>query len=360
MPRRGRFFRLLAVLLAIAVALLGAEVFVRHAGSYVTTVGGVTHPLTSVHFSTPAGPRLLPNVELRIHNHPTSGRSVTLRTNSLGMREAEVLPDRAPGEVRIVAMGDSITLADYLPAEEVYLKRAETELRRRLRRDVRVLNSGLGGSDLTQQVTALAERVPHLRPDIVMLGFYLNDVAPIDSPLARVQTFGWLRRRSVLADVIFRSLALRGWVKDQGAERFRWHRPEVETPRWASRREDFARLVWLARHEWGAAWIPTAWARVDRDLSQIQELSRRYGFDVVVLCFPVAFQIYAEFLDDQPQKLMEQRAAHKGWAYLDLLPLLRSQRDRRLVFDHCHPNELGNELVGRAVADLIVKRLPPG
>jgi hypothetical protein len=50
---------------------------------------------------------------------------------------------------------------------------------------------------------------------------------------------------------------------------------------------------------------------------------------------------------------MAGEAAKRGFAFHDLLPLLRRHADEDLFFDHCHPREQANELIGNEVADFL-------
>ena len=66
----------------------------------------------------------MPSAHVVIRNHYLSKKDVVMDVNSLGFRDAELPAVKAPGELRILALGDSITWADYLQAEEAYVERA--------------------------------------------------------------------------------------------------------------------------------------------------------------------------------------------------------------------------------------------
>ena len=74
---------------------------------------------------------------------------------------------------------------------------------------------------------------------------------------------------------------------------------------------------------------------------------------MAVVVFPVSFQVYASFLADEPQRRMESEARRRGFAFHDLLPLLRRHAAEDLFFDHCHPREAANALIGAEVADFL-------
>ena len=71
----------------------------------------------------------------------------------------------------------------------------------------------------------------------------------------------------------------------------------------------------------------------------------------------MAFQVYADFVEDAPQKILEKQASDLGFAFLDLLPLLRQYRTREkdIYFDWCHPTAKTNDMIGKAIAAFLLK-----
>lgn len=96
------------------------------------------------------------------------------RTNSLGMRDDEVRP-RAPGELRVLAMGDSFTFGHGVSAAEAWPE----VLAARLSSDDRpatVFNAGVPGYGIDQVLRALPERLAQTDPDLVLIGIHCSDV----------------------------------------------------------------------------------------------------------------------------------------------------------------------------------------
>ena len=93
------------------------------------------------------------------------------------------------------------------------------------------------------------------------------------------------------------------------------------------------------------------------ELKKIKALARKHDFSLVVVSFPVAYQVYAEFVADAPQRELWKICEKYDLPCLDLLPLFRSHNKENLFFDHCHPKELGNDLIGRAVAEFIQREV---
>lgn len=342
------------VALAVAGAVVGAETYLRLRATFIVARDGaiLEHDAGLLVRYTSRGKRLVPNAHVVIRNHYLSKKDVAMDINSLGFRDTEPAPQRAPGELRILALGDSITWSDYLQADEVYVERAQRYLSEALPgRRVEVVNAGVGDVGLKEEVDLLEERGLVLAPDVVAVGFYLNDSRPPWGFPAEVGNPGWLRRRSLLADRLYRAAKLQRWVRRQGEQRLAWIAAFPKL-RWEDDEAAFERLVSLAKYDWGAAWTDDAWVVLGGELDRLKELSQRHGFAVTLVAFPVSFQVYAKFLDDAPQRRMASEAAARGFAFLDLLPLLRARasQDPDLFFDQCHPREAANDMIGAELA----------
>lgn len=98
-----------------------------------------------------------------------------LTTNSLGIRNEEVPPIKAPSTFRIVVLGDSWTVGVNLAAEQTYTRRLERLLAADLpARHVEVINYGaIGGTAETGR--RLTQRVLGLDPDLVVVAYAQND-----------------------------------------------------------------------------------------------------------------------------------------------------------------------------------------
>jgi len=101
-----------------------------------------------------------------------------MSVNSLGFR-GEDFPVRKPAEeIRIVVIGDSIVVGEFVDDQETLPAQLEAQLRRNCPR-VRVVNAGLSGSSLDGQLH-VARRTMAIEPDLVVLVYSENDVAGLD------------------------------------------------------------------------------------------------------------------------------------------------------------------------------------
>lgn len=341
----------------MAVLLVGFEFYLRSLKTYITQQDSSTSFESDPRFLyeyTPSGRRLLPNTEAVINNHYLSKRDIHISTNSFGFRDQPLEPAKKPAEYRVLVLGDSITIAEYVPAEETYVEVLENALQTKFPNlEIEAINAGVGDIGTKEEIDILEENGIKLSPDIVILSFYLNDSRPSWGFPAESRHRGWLRRHSILVETIYHTLKLNSWIKEQGGDRFAWI-PASESTDWANSPQTFQKLVELAQYDWGAAWQDASWTILSEQFDRLLILSQRYNFKVAIIAFPVRFQVETSFLDRTPQDRLERISTSMNFEYLDLLPVLRDAQDKQeLFYDQCHLTTFGLKVSGEAAASFI-------
>ena len=89
-----------------------------------------------------------------------------LRTNDLGFRDAaDSIGPKAPGEYRVVVLGDSFTVAAGVPFKDTFTQRLQ-------RPGYRVLNLAVGGYNIVQSALVLEEVGLALEPDLLLVALF--------------------------------------------------------------------------------------------------------------------------------------------------------------------------------------------
>jgi len=304
-----------------------------------------------VYVQTPTGRRLRPSTTAVIEKHAISGAQVELRTNSLGYRGPEL--GEKTGR-RILFLGDSITFADYLPEEESFVRQVET-LARGKGLDWETVNAGVGSISLKTELAILLETGLSVQPDVVVLGWYLNDFQ--DSPGVEVHSPGFLARHSRLAFALSR---LGKPDPGVGVLQVPWKKWWAE---WTQddlpglvagnpERAAFYQEVGTAFYDWGGAWSPHAWEEMRPLLAEFVRVSRRAGALPVWLAFPARPQVEAAFDASLPQQRLAEVADELDVPLLDLLPLLREVDGRTeapLFYDQCHHTSEASRALAQAI-----------
>lgn len=140
------------------------------------------------------------SVEGLHHEHiPSSSAKlmgVEVKTNSLGFRSAWQPEEISKDETRVLVVGNSITLGWGVEFPKVFTEVADKALNesKKLPKPVRVINAGVGNMDTLQEEKMLESRIAKVKPALVVLHFYLDDVEPVEQGNA-----GWLVKNSYMA-----------------------------------------------------------------------------------------------------------------------------------------------------------------
>ena len=278
-------------------------------------------------------------------------------------RDGEFERRKAPGEQRVLLIGDSQIYGVGVPQDRTIPILLQTRLRQSTGKPYRVFNLGIAGATPPDYVD-IAERFADYAPDVVLVAVYPdNDVIDRESAVA------WVKRRQIyrVLDLTLNSL-LEGcpypWVRQFRAD---------HTYREAACRGEINPFL-LAR-----ASVPDndAFYRelaqtfdddpfVTQNLLRIRKIFSGVRFAVMVL--PSKYQTDAEYfpelrkvgftlpdhvINDSVQQGMRRWAAEAGIELLDLLPVLRAADARpgvslyHAIDDHF--NAAGNDAIADAL-----------
>jgi hypothetical protein len=306
---------------------------------------------------TPTGRRLRASTETTIENHFLSHRTIVLRTNSLGFRGPELGPKARP---RVLFLGDSITMAHYLPEEETFVRLVERESEA-AGAPIETVNAGVGAIGMETELAILLETGLRVDPDTVVLGFYLNDVQ--QSPGVRILPVPAFLEWSVLAryaagtvprfllrpDWDISPKEMTDWLKEIRRRAPAVHGDPLKDP------GAFNALVQENYRDWGSAWSDKVWMRLDPILAEFRRQADLHHFRLVIVAFPVEPQVKAAFVSDWPQRRLAESARRLGVPMLDLLPVLReaARGGEPLFYDVCHHTPAGSRAVAGAILEFL-------
>jgi hypothetical protein len=278
------------------------------------------------------------------------GATIEHPTNSLGFRGPEFAARKPADALRIAFVGDSFTFGEGVRFEDTFPERAAAALTRRCGTPVESLNFGVGGFNTTLERLLLERRVLGFEPDVVVLGYVLNDAEPpqfrrVASGIARLE-------RAELA---------------KGAA-------EARPPAGGVWRLRLARWVWKAlagraRTERTIAWYRAlfapdepGWVESRQALLEMAELCRRADVRFVVLCFPILVELDGDYPFAAIHAQVGRVAEDAGALFVDLLPTFRGSSAPELWVHPTdqHPNDRAHALAAeRLVEALIASGTPP-
>ncbi len=259
--------------------------------------------------------------------------------NSFGMRDREYQQPAAAGVRRIAVMGDSVTFGLGVPQEATYVRRLEGMLNRNASsgESFQLLNFGINGLSTAAELELYKIRASQFRPELVIIGYVLNDPAPplamleaVSDGMRQAHEFGELAKKSQVA----------GWIK------LTWDRATT-----AIRAANAYHPYYDPQGEY--------WQSVADSLAGFKALSEREGFDLVVAVFPMLHQF-----DDYPFDAYHQQVLRKleelQITYVDLLPAYANYNGLELRIveqDATHPNELGHRVAAEALYPMLSELL---
>lgn len=261
-----------------------------------------------------------------------------LRTNDLGFRDdAPSIPARQPGELRIVVLGDSMTVSAGVDHAGTFTTLLEKRLRA-AHPGAQVINLGVGGYNLEQYEMVLNEVGMGLKPDLVLLAIVAeNDFT--------THTHEGNRRVA---------MGLEAPPAQDGLRRLYVYRAYLDAA--FSR---VGRLFAGAPVAHASAGGPgSGWERNSAALTRIMQKAGAQGLPVAAVVLPQNHK-YERQRQDFAKVLAECRA--QGLPCLDLLERFTARgvepATLRLNAIDPHPNEKYNALVAEELAPFL-ERMP--
>jgi lysophospholipase L1-like esterase len=287
--------------------------------------------------------------------------------NSLGFRGHEIATPKPPGTFRVVVIGDSVTMGWGVGDRETYSAQLEALLGAKSPQRTDVANMGVGGYDTRQEVVLLQRNVARLEPNLVLVGFYTNDVpdalddkqasAPAGTRLAvsRPETGQVLRMN--------------------GAPTSRWSRALRSSRLTYSLGRVFNRMA--GRGEWGMSRfsmeldmlqgrdspdLDRAWHRVEDQLRNLRALAAANHFSVGIVVLPCKEQVLGQYPAARYQTKIRSIAETLDFFVIDPLPFLaerKAQADALFIpYDRNHPSATGHRIIGEVIFHDLQQREP--
>lgn len=261
-PKKRSWKRLLARLTVVLFLLLFCLLLLEIGTRVVYNAGGLHFGMEMWKYARVIK-RPSPIIAM-VHEHTPNAQAVLMgvdvRTNSRGLRDREFSLEKPAGVTRILVLGDSMTFGWGAAQDDTYPKVLERLLNEkplpRMKPRVEVLNTGVGNYNTSQEVAYLRERGLEYQPDLVILGFFLNDGEPTPRP-----TEGWLARNSA-----FYVLLASSWDN---------------TLRWAGSRQDYKDYYRELYRE-----DRPGWQECQRALRDLIDLCRERKIDLRIALIP--------------------------------------------------------------------------
>jgi len=289
--------------------------------------------------------------------------SADVEINDGGYRGKMGSPGKFNG-FRTINIGDSITFGNKIPVESTYSHQMD-ELLRETSDEYEVLNFGVGGYDILQAVSFFESRGLVYEPDLVVVGFCLNDIG-IASPnleyLDRSKEYqpGSLSRFRILRFINEKidKIRIGRWLKEK-------NRPEIFRKEYESRiasiGEDEHGLLELMRN--CSRRYPSIWYRDEHRIGRLRYsferlsgLAKREKFTVAVVIFPWLAGKAGDYPCEKPHEIIAHEARRVGFDVVEIVPdfmEIGMSNIRITGKDFIHPNGTGHRVIAEKLVEYI-------
>lgn len=270
-------------------------------------------------------------------------QSIAVDINSHGLRGPETTYEKSASTYRILNLGDSVVMGWGVRVEDTYGQQLEAILNRQGASDLHyeVINAGVPGWSLENALAYLQAEGLKYEPDLILLDVTIaNDINGRSALLAGNDPgpFRWLSDHTYFWPFLQSQVA---WAKAraQGRNRVDTIDPPTNPAKYFPLDPESDR--------WDERW---------NSILDIHRLGRENNIPVVLILFPLEFQVTDENYPTLPQEIFMDRAADADIPALDLLPAFQQAcrekpggvcqlEDRYLFADvWMHPSASGHKL----------------
>ncbi len=251
--------------------------------------------------------------------HYTYDKKVQL--NNYGFRGEEIPGNKPENEYRIIALGDSHIYGQGLADESLLTTVFQNSLNKPGReRFYRVINMGVRGYSINNELAVLKKTVLSLKPDHVILFFYINDFHEFDIE-KRYDCFkdkDWYMFD--LSDKPDKKI-IRKWKLVQVLRKSSFLMRAYDIYSKITNNNNFENRILKGTAD-NAFKVNLQFVR--DSLDELIRLSNRYKFSLTLAVLPVAAQAMTDYPNEIYQSALRQYADHKSIDFVDLLPTLRN------------------------------------
>ncbi len=296
-----------------------------------------------------------PNQQFVDHFAPRLPHRITI--NSLGFRGEPFELRKREGTIRVLCLGDSYTFGDYVHDEETFPAALQADLRRRLAgRPVEVINAGVNGYTIVDEAAFAEEKGFALEPDLIVVGFVLNDLADLTRKISTRENQRIEAERmsgSFLAPVkrYLRQTATYNWLfklKARAMARAGADPTLQAVPLWHLLRPPFGEET------------EALFARYAEELGRLAQMARHRNVPLVLAIFPFYEQV-ARGAPVEAQARIGEIATEAGVPSIDLLPAFLAKGAEAgglfLMPRNHHPSAEGYRVAAQVVGEEIAARL---
>jgi len=281
---------------------------------------------------------------------------VRVRINAAGFRDREFSEKKKKNVFRIIGLGDSVTFGAGVQIEDTYLKQLETMLNKAsLQRNFEVLNMGVPAYNTYQESIYLKEKGLQYQPDLLILGFVLNDIDVLNPNWTKDRELDSPRqfRNSVVRDSEPRIFSLYRYLKNKSQLLYfllmrvsalakKYDLP-IETE------SIYYRDAYKDGNE--------GWKIATDSLRDIAAIGKKNGCPLLVVIFPFFVNLDDSYMWAEAHSAIVSFCKREGIRVIDLFPYFKGRDGSEfwISLTDSHPNAEAHRIVAQAIYEEIKK-----
>jgi lysophospholipase L1-like esterase len=310
-------------------------------------------------------PSAYPDLMYELTPGATGGLSENdIQINSQGFRGPE--PSSRPSGKLVIVLGDSIAFGNSMLSDDTF----SSQLQHRLysgKQDVEILNFGVGGYDILQEVSLLEIRGLKYHPKLVVVTYCLNDISIASTNLQQIewrrsQSFLYRSRLGQLVLSNIERIKLKRWLRHMNQPEVFHHEYEHQID---SIGDDEVELLNLMNQ---APTYPSTTYYGDRDrigrlrfsFRRLANISKENGFQVAIMIVPLLVGDAETYTHRTAHRIVEMEARRAGFDTIELTNAFMRAGTRNLTTefgDIIHPNTRGHTIMADLLFEYVVNHL---
>lgn len=264
-----------------------------------------------------------------------------VRINSLGFRTDEI-SRKSPMEKRILCLGDSVTFGYWVNQDEPWPQVLQKMYQNR-GINATVINAGVPGYSTFQSLEQWRLKGKNLQPDVVILGYCLNDATERYSKVASYggdDIFLGVDTSQALPSIqrLLRRSALYRYIK-------------LKLQKSAKLEETYS--VRRLFDDPLAPPIKGAWERNSQEIIALKDEIEREGKKLLVVIFPYFFQFFLKENGEVHNRRILSFCEKNKIDCIDLFPVFASHLKDNLFLDGNHFTPAGHRLVANTIFEFL-------
>lgn len=263
---------------------------------------------------------------------------------------------------RVCVFGDSITFGNLLPVESTFSWQLN-EMLNKGKRKCEVLNFGVGGYDIIQDVFMVEEKGLLYEPNLVIIGFSLNDVYIVSHNMEYIHRAKKYKNKFIQNSCLVQQFIkkinekhLGGWAGLVNDEKEFQKKYKNRILMIKENEQELLALMKKARIEFYRR--KSNIGRLRYAFEYLCEMGKEKDFSVLIVIFPW-LMVEDEYGYVAEHSIITREAKSKGFDVLDLTNSFVEEGIEKLKIiskDYVHPNEKGHRIAAKQINKHIVNK----